>query len=210
MNALIAGASGFVGGELLALLLRDGRFKSVTSVGRRTLDVRAPKLEQLQADLGAIGDLPAADIAFCALGTTIKKAGSQDAFYQVDHDYVLNFAAAAELAGVARFLLVSALGADVRSRIFYSRVKGETERDVAAVGFESLHVFRPSLLLGKRKEARFAEKLFVGLEPWYRPLLIGPLQKSRPIQARQVAKAMLEKAFAPVVRTEVVLNHQMF
>ena len=209
MNCLIAGASGLVGGELLQLLLRDGRVDTVTSVGRRAMSVRAPKLEQVQADLAALGDLPPADVAFCALGTTIKKAGSKEAFYQVDHDYILNFAVAAELAGVKRFLLVSALGADADSRIFYNRVKGETERDVAQVGFESLHIFRPSLLLGQRKESRLAERLFVELYPLYRPLLLGPLAKSRPIQASQVAKAMVAKAFAPTIKSEVILNHQM-
>jgi uncharacterized protein YbjT (DUF2867 family) len=188
--AALAGASGLVGGHLLRLLLEDPRWDRVVSVGRREVDVRHEKLEQLVVQLPDIGELPPLDDAFCALGTTIKKAGSQDAFRAVDHDAVVALADAARRAGASSFLHVTAMGASRGSRVFYNRVKGETERDVAAVGIPTTVAFRPSILDGERDESRPGER--AGLVVMR---ALGPvLGKYRPTRAEDVAAAMVHEA----------------
>jgi uncharacterized protein YbjT (DUF2867 family) len=189
-TALVAGASGLVGGCLLDTLLEDARYREVHSLGRRALARQHPKLVQHTVDFSRLeGEaLPAAQDAFCCLGTTIKKAGSQDAFRAVDHDAVLAFAKAARAVGVQRFLVVTALGANARSRIFYNRVKGQVEEALASLGFESLVILQPSLLLGERTENRPGERAATAVSRALAPLL-RPLA-SRPIEARTVARAM--------------------
>ncbi len=193
-SALVAGASGLVGGFLLDGLLENPQYREVCSLGRRALPRQHPKLTQRTVDFARLEDeaLPSTDDAFCCLGTTIKKAGSQEAFRAVDHDAVLAFAKAARKAGARRFLLVSALGANARSRIFYNRVKGETEEDLKSVGFESLVILRPSLLLGERAESRPGEHVATVVTKALGPLL-RPFS-SRPIEARTVARAMVALA----------------
>jgi uncharacterized protein YbjT (DUF2867 family) len=141
-----------------------------------------------------VADPPHVDDAFCCIGTTIKKAGSQDAFRRVDYDYVLAFARAAQRAGARQFLLVTALGADPASRIFYSRVKGEIEQAVRQLPFQGIQIFRPSFLMGKRAEARLAERLGIPVARALAPLLVGPLRRYRPIHAADVARAMVQIA----------------
>jgi len=188
--ALIAGASGLVGGHILRLLLEDPRWDRVISIGRRQVDVRHEKLEQRVVQLPTIGELPAIDDVFSALGTTIKKAGSQAAFRAVDHDAVVALAQAARDAGASSFLHVSSMGANAGSRVFYNRVKGETERDVTRVGIPTTVSFRPSILDGAREEQRRAEQL--GLVVMR---ALGPvLGKLRPTRAEDVAKAMIREA----------------
>ncbi len=188
--ALVVGGSGLVGGHLLSQLLADDRWSRVISLGRREVDVRHDKLEQQVVDLTQPGDLPHVDDAFCALGTTIKKAGSQDAFRAVDHDAVVAVARAAAAAGARSFLHVTAMGASPGSRVFYNRVKGETERDVAGVGIATTISFRPSMLDGDRTESRPAE--VVGLAVMR---TLGPvLGKYRPTRAADVATAMVHEA----------------
>jgi uncharacterized protein YbjT (DUF2867 family) len=131
------------------------------------------------------------DDAFCALGTTIKTAGSRAAFRRVDFGYVVAFARA---AGARHFMLVSAIGASVRSRIFYLRVKGETEEAVAALGYPALHIFRPGLLLGHRAQSRPREALGMALAPFLDPLMLGPAKAYRGIPADMVAAAMIAAA----------------
>jgi len=196
-TALVAGASGLVGGHLLHLLLADAAYARVITLARRQLDARHAKLDQRVLDLGAldaVADPPHVDDAFCCIGTTIKKAGSQDAFRRVDYDYVLAFARAAQRAGARQFLLVTALGADSTSRIFYSRVKGEIEHAVRELPFQGIQIFRPSFLMGERAEVRLAERIGVPVARVLAPLLIGPLRRYRPIQAADVARAMLQLA----------------
>ena len=195
--ALVSGASGLVGGHLLPLLLADAAYERVITLARRQVDTRHVKLDQRVLDLGAldaVADPPHVDDAFCCIGTTIKKAGSQEAFRRVDYDYVLAFARAAQRAGARQFLLVTALGADPASRIFYSRVKGEIEQAVRGLPFQGIHIFRPSFLMGERAEARLAERIGVPVARVVAPLLIGPLRRYRPIKAADVARAMLQVA----------------
>jgi uncharacterized protein YbjT (DUF2867 family) len=208
-TALVAGASGLVGGLVLDGLLESPLYREVCSLGRRPLPKQHPKLTQRTVDFARLeGEaLPAADDAFCCLGTTIKKAGSQEAFRAVDHDAVLAFAQAARKAGAKRFLLVSALGADAGSRIFYNRVKGETEEDLKKVGFESLVFLRPSLLLGNRVESRPGERAAIVATK-----LLGPLLRpfsGRPIEAKTVARAMLALAKSTAGGTRVALSGEL-
>ncbi|WP_434388023.1 oxidoreductase [Melittangium boletus] len=208
-TALVAGASGLVGGALLDTLLEDARYREVHSLGRRPLPRPHPKLVQHTVDFTRLDPqaLPAAQDAFCALGTTLKKAGSQAAFRAVDHDYVLAFAHAARRAGAQRFVLVSALGANARSRIFYNRVKGEAEDALRAVGFESLIIVQPSLLLGAREEPRPAEQVMGAVSRVLAPLL-RPLA-ARPIEGRTVARALVALAWRDAPGTRVVPSGEL-
>ena len=159
--------------------------------------MRHPKLEQRVVDFGALdasADWPPVDDVFCCLGTTIKTAGSQQAFRKVDYDYVLALARAGRRAGAKQFLLVSAIGADPASRIFYSRVKGEVERDIRALPYRGVQILRPSFLMGERKESRLAERLGIPVARVLAPLLVGPLRRYRPIHAADVARAMVRIA----------------
>lgn len=193
-TALVAGATGLVGGYLVRRLIEDPACTKVVVLARRPPEgIASPKLQTLIADfdlLDGILEGIAVDDAYCALGTTIKKVGSQPAFAKVDHDYIVNFAHAAKAAGAKRFMLVSAMGADSHSSIFYSRVKGETERDVAAVGFYALHIFRPGLILGDRAERRTLEGIGMGLAPFLNPLMLGPARQYRSIPAETIAAGM--------------------
>lgn len=196
-TALLAGASGLVGGHVLQLLLADDAFSRVVTVARRPLSVQYTKLEQRVVDMGALdtlSGLPRVDDVFCCLGTTIKTAGSQAAFRKVDYDYVVGVARAGQRAAATQFLLVSAIGADPDSRIFYSRVKGEAERAVRELRYDAVQIFRPSFLMGERREARPAERIGVPIARVVAPLLVGPLRRYRPVHAADVARAMVGTA----------------
>jgi len=196
-TALVAGASGLVGGHLLRRLLAEPAYEHVAALGRRSLPVTHPKLTQHVIDFDRLreaANFPRADDVFCCLGTTIKKAGSQDAFYEVDFLYVHELARTALAYGATQFLLVSSLGANPRSRIFYSRVKGEVEEAVSRLAYRAVHIFRPSLLLGERAERRLGESVGIALSRLASPLFAGPLRKYRPIAADAVAAAMVRAA----------------
>lgn len=191
-SAMVAGGTGLVGQALVRRLLADPEVERIVSLMRRPGMSMHAKLVPVPAEF-ARPALPAGfrpDAAFCALGTTIRKAGGRDAFRAVDHDAVLDFARAAKAAGARSFVVVSSVGADATSPNFYLRVKGEMERDLAALGFEALHVMRPSLLLGKRAELRPAERLGTLLAPLLSPVLHGSLRRYRAIPATTVAAAM--------------------
>lgn len=196
-TALLAGATGLVGSHVLELLLGDTTWSRVVTAGRRGTPLRHDKLEQRVLDLGALeaqGDLPHADDVFCCLGTTIKQAGSQAAFRRVDHDFVLGLANAGLRIGATQFLLVSAVGADPESRVFYSRVKGEVEAAVRMLPYRAVQILRPGLLLGKRAEFRFGERVAMAVVPLAHPFLVGRLRRYHSIQARDVARAMVNIA----------------
>jgi uncharacterized protein YbjT (DUF2867 family) len=193
-TALVAGATGLIGGHVLDLLLAEARWSRVVTVGRRATGQQHAKLEQRVLDLGdleTVSDLPRVDDVFCCLGTTIKQAESQPAFRLVDHDFVVGLARAGLRAGATQFLLVSAIGADPESRVFYSRVKGETEAAIRRLPYEAIQIFRPSLLLGDRPEFRLGERIATLGAPVMTGLLFGRLRRYRPIQAGTVARAMV-------------------
>lgn len=196
-TALLAGGTGLVGNHVLQELLVADTWSRVVTVGRRPTSLRHGKLEQRVLDLSAIealGDLPHADDVFCCLGTTIKQAGSQGAFRRVDHDFVVGLARAGLRIGATQFLLISAIGADPESRVFYSRVKGEAEAAVRRLPYRAVQIFRPGLLLGNRGEFRFGERLAMLAVPLLHPFLLGRLRRYHSIQAGDVARAMVRIA----------------
>lgn len=191
-TVIIAGATGLVGKEILEGLLADQTVVAVHSLGRRASAILHPKLRSHVVDLAALPSLPPADEVYLALGTTIKVAGSQDAFRTVDYDANLAVARAALAAGARKVGLVSAMGADANSKVFYSRVKGELEDALAHMPFEGLVIARPSLLVGNREAlgqpSRRGEILGFALSK-----AIGLLIPSnyKPIEAASVATALL-------------------
>lgn len=199
-NAVIAGATGLVGGALLRRLAGDARYAEVRVLGRRApaaLPAKARFVATDFSDLATHAAALAADDVFCCLGTTIRAAGSQAAFERVDYHMVVDLARAARQAGARRFLVVSAVGASERAAAFYSRVKGRMERAVRQLPFEAVHIVRPSLLLGERAERRPAEKLGQLLAPVLTPVLQGPLAKYRAVPADEVAAALVTLAQGP-------------
>lgn len=199
--ALIAGASGLVGSELFHILLESSYYTKVKVVVRKQLDARHPKLEQILVDFDHLEQwrehLFANDV-YCCLGTTIKKAGSQEAFRKVDYEYPVKLALLAKEQGAERYLIVSALGANPESRIFYSRTKGQMEEQLKKAGLSALHIFQPSLLMGERSEFRLGEKLAAFLSPVYSPLMVGKFRKYKPVSGRRVAAAMHNAAQSPL------------
>ena len=181
-----------VGREILQGLLGDRSVAAVHSLGRRELPVQHPKLTQYRVDFKALPALPRLDEAFVALGTTIKVAGSQEAFRAVDFDAVLAVAKAAKAAGAGKLGVVSAMGANPRSNVFYSRVKGEMEEALAALGFETLVIARPSFLAGDRESlgqpVRSGEGLALNVSRWLAPLIPD---NYRSIDVKAVARALL-------------------
>lgn len=199
-TALVLGASGLVGRHLLARLAADARWTRVVTLDRRPLEPVSDTHQPNVVDFDRLGDLEpalwASDDLFCALGTTIKTAGSRDAFRRVDLEIPAEAARRAHAAGATQMLLVSAMGADAGSRIFYNRVKGEAEDAVRAAGFEAVQIARPSLLRGAREETRVGESVAAAFLRLGEPLLVGPLAALRPIHARTVADALVALAGA--------------
>lgn len=159
-TALIAGSTGLIGGQLLDLLLNDEQYGVVKAISRKPLTASHPKLVNLVLDSHQLSEQAPqlrADDVFCCLGTTIRKVKTKEKFREVDFDYPLQLAKLTKAQGAKQYLLVSALGADKHSKIFYNQVKGEVEEAIADVGFTSYHIFRPSLLMGNRKENRSGE-----------------------------------------------------
>ncbi|MGV3589323.1 MAG: oxidoreductase [Adhaeribacter sp.] len=196
-TALIAGASGLVGSYCLRLLLQSNRYDKVIAIGRKALPMQHPKLRQLIIDFNKLDTYKhslIADDIYCCLGTTIKEAGSKENFYKVDHTYVVNLAAITSANFASQFLVVSSLGANANSPIFYSRVKGQMENTVKPLPFLGVHIFQPSLLLGPRQQKRLGEKIGAVLMKTVGFLLVGPLKKYKAIAAEDVAKAMLYAA----------------
>jgi uncharacterized protein YbjT (DUF2867 family) len=192
--ALLAGASGLTGGHTLEALLGAPEVARVIAVSRRPLGREHPRLanrivqfERLEAQLKGVG----CDVALCCLGTTQRQAGSEEAFRAVDLDGVLAFARAAKTAGGRRFVVVSSVGANPRARNFYLRTKGEMEEQLVGLGFESLDILQPSLLLGWRREVRPLELAALLVMPALRPLLRGKYLPYRAISARTMGAAML-------------------
>jgi uncharacterized protein YbjT (DUF2867 family) len=193
-SAVLVGTTGLVGGRLLSRLLAHPDYDRVVAWVRRPVSLQIHKFSQLVVDFDRLAEYAAqfdAQDVYVALGTTIKQAGSREAFRRVDFDYPLEIARIAKARGAQRFLLVTALGADARSRVFYSRVKGEVEEAVASVDIPRTWFFRPSLLVGARKEDRRAERFGNAVGKVVGPFLVGGLRKYRPIAADAVAAAMV-------------------
>lgn len=212
-SAWLVGATGLVGHELLPLLLESGDYARVHVLLRRAAPglPAHPKLATHIVDFDALPhDLPAVDDVYIALGTTIKVAGSQAAFRAVDFDAVVNTARAAQAAGAKRIAIVSALGADAKSAVFYNRVKGEMQDAVAALGYATVLFAQPSLLIGDR--AALGQPTRAG-EVWATRLLspvMGLVPASvRPIEARKVARSLLRTTLEDAPGVRVLSSAQM-
>lgn len=192
--ALVAGATGLVGGLLVNTLLDAPDYTRVYALTRRPLGKEHPKLANRVVSFQRMGEqlkgLVAHD-AYCCIGTTIAQAGSQEAFREVDVDAVLLFAQVARAAQVKRFVVVSSVGADMASKKFYLRTKAEMEDAITAAGFPSVDILQPSLLLGSRKQMRPLELAGTIFAPLINPLLTGSREAYRAIPAEVVARAML-------------------
>jgi uncharacterized protein YbjT (DUF2867 family) len=192
-TALIIGSTGLIGSQLLELLLESEQYATVITFVKRDSGIQHPKLKQHIIDFDkpeSYQNYVVGDDFFCAIGTTIKKAGSQDAFRKVDFEYPKQFANIALKNNIKQFLIVSSLGADANSGNFYLKTKGEIQDFLKDCNFESVSVFQPSLLLGKRKEFRLGEKIGTFFMKLFSILLIGNLKKYKAIQSEAVAKAM--------------------
>ena len=205
MTALLAGGTGLIGREVARHWTGPGPLHLLLRKRRVSAGLAAPLLREHVVDFAALPPLPSAQMAFCCLGTTIKVAGSKAAFRAVDFDAVLHFARAAQLAGVRRFAVVSALGASAEAGSFYSRVKGEMEDELQRLGFATLVIARPSLLAGDRaslkQPQRMGERIALAVA--------GPLgafipKAWRPVQAAVVAQALLRAVAAGAAGVQVL------
>lgn len=198
-SVLLAGASGLVGQQVLSQLLARADGPRVLAPVRRALAERSPRLVTVLSDLSLAEEAaltaqlrdasPTVDAYVCCLGSTIRKAGSREAFLAVDRDLVLRLAGIARELGARQAIMVSSVGASAQSGNFYLRVKGETERALGDMGFERVDLLRPGLLLGEREESRPGETIARVLTPFTNPLLRGPLRRYRGIAASDVAAA---------------------
>ena len=195
-TAALAGATGLVGGHVLANLLADARHARVVVLGRRPIPREHPSLVQHQVDfhrLDAVDESPA-DL-YCCLGSTIRKAGSKQAFREIDFQYPLNFAKWGLARGARRLMLVSSVDAGNQSS-FYLRTKGELESALEGLGFDALHIFQPSFLVGDRSESRLGERIGIAIGSALAPALIGRLRKYRPMPAERLARGMVSAAWS--------------
>ena len=208
--ALVAGATGLVGREVLAALLADRRYTKVLALGRRAPTAQQPNLVSLTVDFAQLPALPPVDDVYVTLGTTIKVAGSQQAFRAIDFDAVLAVAKAARKAGATRLAVVSAMGADAQSRVFYNRVKGEMEQAVAALGFGTLVIARPSMLDGNRaaldQPVRLGERIGLAAMGVLKPLIPA---NYRAIKAADVARALVAAVLEGQAGQRLMLSGQM-
>lgn len=206
-GALVVGATGLVGRECIRQLVAQPAFARVVVLARRALpaDSQHPRLQTVLAEFDRLESQPDAfrvSHVFCALGTTIKQAGSRERFRQVDYGYPLRVAELAREAGARHYLLVSSVGANPRSRAFYPRVKGELEQAIITLGFPSVTIIRPSLLLGNRDEFRLGEAIAKGLAWTFPP-------KYRAVPVRDVARALVEAAVEDGPGVRVIENRDI-
>lgn len=203
-TALVLGSTGLIGNLLTRQLVESSAYEKVKVLVRKSLNWQHPRLQEIQVDFDRPNGLLAqADDLFCCLGTTMKKAGSPDAFRRVDYQYPLDMARLGQANGMKQFAIVTSMGADVQSRFFYSRVKGEIERDLTALNLPTLLIFRPSLLLGDRSERndnRLGERVAEGAMRLLAPLIPA---RYRAIEAAKVANAMFVTAQQELVGKHV-------
>ncbi len=196
MKAAVAGATGLIGSYIVEQLKSDGNCNPICALTRNRVSSNSQYDYQVDyEDRDSLRNaLDGSEMAFCALGTTMKKAGSQDTFRRVDFDFVINFAEAAREAGVKAIAVVSAMGASSRSSFFYNRVKGDMEAALIKMDFHRLIFARPSVLFGPRQEKRFAEGVGIAVGRFLSPIMLGPMKNYRPVHAKFVARAMVEAA----------------
>jgi len=197
-RAVVFGSSGFVGSHLLSELLNSSDYGQVTAVARKSLSITHPRLRTVIADYNSLAGVKseiAADEVFIALGTTRKNSPEKADYYKVDHDYPVLAARMAKERGAKSVFLVTAVGANPNSKLFYVRTKGETERDVIALNFEHTHIFRPSMIMGNRKKKRsLLEEALMRFWSAFNPLLTWKGDKYKGITGEDIAKALIKSA----------------
>jgi uncharacterized protein YbjT (DUF2867 family) len=212
MKALIAGATGLVGSHLLRILIDDPEYEQVWVLTRRSVNTGHKKIREIISDFQHLSDsLKEVDAkhVFCCLGTTMKKAGSRQAFRKVDFEYQRELAQIMFSKNAEKFLLVSAIGASKNSIFFYNRVKGEVEDAIRHLGFPALFIFRPSLLLGDRKEERIGEDMAKKIYRYIDWTFLGPFKKYKGIPAETVAVSMHEMAKSDLMGTVILESDQI-
>jgi uncharacterized protein YbjT (DUF2867 family) len=203
-KAIIAGASGLIGNELITLLLAEPGYNKVSVLVRKELPVKHGKLVQIVVDfdhLDEYSDKINGDVLFCCLGSTKKKTPDLTDYRKVDHDYPLLLAKICLNNNIGQFHLVSSIGADATSTNFYTKMKGETENDIIKVGLSDLYIYRPSMLTGHRIENRPLEKALTVLMKFIDPLLVGQFKKYKSIAGKTVANAMYKQSLKKEVGT---------
>jgi len=193
-SACIFGSTGLIGSHLLSILLNDNRYDKIVLFNRTLQPVTNPNIVQIVADYGSLDQYAnqlKTDDYYCCLGTTMKKAKNRQAFEYVDFNLPLAIAKLALENEVPKLLVVSSIGASAKSGTFYLRVKGLMEIELGKIGIKHLHFFRPSMLLGKRNEKRFAESVGMIIMKIFGFLLVGKLKKYRAIKGEIVAEAMV-------------------
>jgi uncharacterized protein YbjT (DUF2867 family) len=196
-KAIIAGASGLIGSNLLNILLEHHQYEEVLALVRKELPFHHKKLIQLVInfdELDKYADAITGHALFCCLGTTKAKTPNKDEYRKIDHDYPLRLAQFAKQNGVSQFHLVSSIGANANSSTFYLKLKGELEEDIQKLKLTTLHIYQPSMLIGDRKETRLGERILGIIFKIIDPLLVGRLKKYRSIKASTVANAMFKKS----------------
>jgi uncharacterized protein YbjT (DUF2867 family) len=192
-KAIVVGASGLVGSKLLTMLLNHAEYEEVLVVVRKDLGLTHKKLTQLVINFDELSKYEVSltgHAVFSCLGTTNAQTPDKSQYRKIDHDYPLEIAKLAKKNGVEQFHLVSAVGADSKSTVFYSKLKGELEEDLKSVGLKSLNIYQPSFLYGGRKDRRVVETILIDLFKVIDPLLFGGLKKYRSITADAIANAM--------------------
>ncbi|MEW9050649.1 MAG: NAD-dependent epimerase/dehydratase family protein [Neobacillus sp.] len=211
-TALVLGATGLVGSELVKILLEKQNYEKIILLVRKRIPIEHDMIEQHVIDfeqLSEYKELFKASNIFCCLGTTIKKAKTKMAFRKVDFTYPLEAASFSKEMGAEKYLIVTAMGANAKSYFFYNQVKGEVEEALRDLDLPSLHIFRPSLLLGKREEFRFGEKVAETASSVLNTLLVGPLRPYRGIHAKKVAEAMAVVAESSKTGNHVYLSNEI-
>lgn len=206
-TALIIGATGLIGSHLTKKILSHPSYSTIKVLVRKPLDLQHPKLEQIIIDFDNFDkSLAVADDIFCCLGTTMKQAGSKEAFYKVDFTYPLEIAKAALKNGAKQYLIVTAMGADETSMVYYNRVKGEIEKALTDLHYPTLLIFRPSLLLGERKESRSGEGIATVIMKTFNFLIPN---KYKAIKGETVANAMLDLAQKGIKGKDILVSEKM-
>lgn len=198
-TAVLFGATGLIGSEVLELLIKDERYSHIQLFSRKSIQTRSPKVTEIITGFESrelLESYMAGDEIYCCLGSTIRKAGNQEAFRKVDYNLPVMIGTLAKKKGIQKMLVVSSLGADAKSSNFYLRTKGEMEQSLLSLGIKQLHFFRPSMLLGTRDESRPAETLGKIAMQVFSFLFIGRLKKYKAIHAHTVAMAMIQVANA--------------
>lgn len=193
-TAIVAGATGLVGSFIVKHLIADDRYNEIISIGRRECDIKNSKIKFVKSDFTSFPTISSTENidVFCALGTTIKKAGSQESFRKIDYEAVANLANFAKTVDAHHFVVVSSIGANKNSKNFYLRTKGEMEANIKSIGLRNVTIIRPSLIIGKRDDFRFGEKIGEWTFRIFGFLITGPLIKYSAVKAEKIAEKMID------------------